>query len=112
MPTAIVTGAGGLVGAESSALLCETGFGVIGIENDMRAVFFGPAASTARQTAYLTGTYDTFRAVDVDVRDADAVERLFSPQVELVIHAAAQPSHDWAAGDPVTDFTVNANGTL
>jgi len=112
MPTAIVTGAGGLVGAESSAFLCEQGFDVIGIENDMRAVFFGPAASTARQTAYLTGTYDTFRAVDVDVRDADAVERLFSPQVELVIHAAAQPSHDWAAGDPVTDFTVNANGTL
>jgi CDP-paratose 2-epimerase len=112
MPTAIVTGAGGLVGAESSAYLCEQGFDVIGVENDMRAAFFGPEASTASQVEHLAKSYDGFRHVDADIRDTAAVDALFTPQVELVIHAAAQPSHDWAASDPPWDFTVNANGTL
>jgi CDP-paratose 2-epimerase len=113
VPTAVVTGSGGLVGAESSARLCELGFDVLGIENDMRAQFFGEGASTARQTRKLVESYHSFHAVDLDIRDADGVDRLFAQhRPELVIHAAAQPSHDWAAGDPVTDFTVNANGTL
>jgi CDP-paratose 2-epimerase len=115
MATAVVSGAGGLVGAESSAFLCEQGFDVIGIENDLRAQFFGAGASTARQIQHLRETYDTFRHVESDIRDADAVGRVFSSEgarIELVVHTAAQPSHDWAADDPVTDFTVNANGTL
>ncbi len=113
MPVAVVTGSGGLVGAESSARLCELGFDVLGVENDLRAQFFGEAASTARQTRRLIESYDAFHAVDLDIRDADGIDALFRKHTpELVIHAAAQPSHDWAASDPVTDFAVNANGTL
>src|SRR4051812_8450909 len=81
----------------------------------MRAVFFGPEASTAPVTRELVDRYSEFRSLEVDVRDADGVARAFSSApgpVELVIHAAAQPSHDWAARDPRTDFEINANGTL
>jgi CDP-paratose 2-epimerase len=115
MATVIVTGSGGLIGSESVAHFTEAGHDVIGIENDMRAAFFGPGASTAPQTRRLLERYDTFRSSDLDIRDADGVDRLFAEharELELVIHTAAQPSHDWAATDPQTDFTVNANGTL
>jgi CDP-paratose 2-epimerase len=115
MPTAVVTGSGGLVGSEAVAYFSEAGYDVVGIENDMRASFFGPTASTKSQTRRLLGTYDAFRSFDLDIRDAEGVQRLFKQHtttLELVIHAAAQPSHDWAASDPQTDFTVNANGTL
>jgi CDP-paratose 2-epimerase len=115
MPTAIVTGSGGLIGSESVARFAERGFDVIGLENDMRASFFGTEASTARMTEALLARFpDAFRSLAIDIRDRDAVERLFAEQsaIELVIHAAAQPSHDWAASDPHTDFEVNALGTL
>lgn len=115
MPQAIVTGSGGLVGSESSARLVEAGYDVTGIENDMRASFFGPEASTSQTTARLLGDLDTFRSLDLDIRDTDGVDRVFAEagkDVELIIHTAAQPSHDWAARDPHTDFSVNANGTL
>ncbi len=115
MPIALVTGSGGLIGSESVRHFVEAGYDVVGIENDMRARFFGPEASTAEQTRRLEEAYDGFRSLDVDVRDADGVDRVFrdvAGQLELVIHTAAQPSHDWAASDPQVDFTVNANGTL
>jgi CDP-paratose 2-epimerase len=116
MPTAIVTGSGGLIGSESVQHFTAAGYDVIGLENDMRARFFGPTASTARTTERLVQTLgDSFRSLEVDIRDADAVDRVFAEvarSLELVIHTAAQPSHDWAASDPQTDFTVNANGTL
>ncbi|HZO97839.1 MAG TPA: NAD-dependent epimerase/dehydratase family protein [Gaiellaceae bacterium] len=116
MPVAIVTGSGGLIGSESVAHFVERGFDVVGIENDMRAYFFGSEASTAPQTARLLERYGgSFRSLEVDIRDAGAVDRVFAahaPRLELVIHTAAQPSHDWAAGEPHTDFSVNANGTL
>ena len=115
MGTAIVTGSGGLVGSESVAFFSEAGFDVVGIENDMRARFFGEDASTRPVTERLLAAYPSFRHVEADIRDAGAVERLFQERagsIELVIHAAAQPSHDWAATDPVADFTINANGTL
>ena len=115
MPVAIVTGSGGLIGSESVRHLIEQGFDVVGLENDMRARFFGPEASTSRTTKRLVGAYDAFRSLDVDIRDVDAVDRVFrehADSLELVVHTAAQPSHDWAARDPHTDFTVNANGTL
>jgi CDP-paratose 2-epimerase len=116
VPTAIVTGSGGLIGSESVQHFAEAGYDVVGIENDMRARFFGPIASTARTTERLVRTHgDSFRLVEADIRDHDAIERVFSETaraLELVIHTAAQPSHDWAASDPQTDFTVNANGTL
>jgi CDP-paratose 2-epimerase len=114
MPTAIVTGSGGLIGSESVRHFVEAGFDVIGLENDMRARFFGPNASTREVTDRLTDLHPEFRSLDLDIRDADAVERVFAStrHIELIVHTAAQPSHDWAASDPQTDFRVNANGTL
>ncbi|MEJ7569003.1 MAG: NAD-dependent epimerase/dehydratase family protein [Gaiellaceae bacterium] len=115
MPVALVTGSGGLVGSESVTFLVEAGFDVVGLENDMRAQFFGASASTAPQTQGLVDAYDEFRSLDVDIRDADAVDGVFADlgsRLELVIHTAAQPSHDWAATDPALDFAVNATGTL
>ena len=114
MPTAIVTGSGGLIGSESVRYFVERGFDVIGLENDMRAAFFGAEASTRPVSERLAETFESeFRWLDVDIRDAGAVTRVFADaRPELVIHTAAQPSHDWAASDPQTDFGVNANGTL
>jgi CDP-paratose 2-epimerase len=116
MPTAIITGSGGLVGAESVRHFVRAGYDVVGLENDMRARFFGPEASTARTSQALVERYPAeFRSLEIDIRDAEDVSRVFSEcagQIELVIHAAAQPSHDWAASDPRTDFAVNAGGTL
>jgi CDP-paratose 2-epimerase len=94
----------------------EAGYAVVGLENDMRATFFGPDASTARTTDALVRRYpEEFRSLEIDIRDANGVSRVFAERagdIELVIHAAAQPSHDWASSDPQTDFAVNANGTL
>lgn len=116
MPTAIVTGSGGLIGSESVSHFVQAGYEVIGLENDMRARFFGPDASTAHTTRTLAERYaEEFLSLEIDIRDADALLRLFgerASEIELVIHTAAQPSHDWAASDPQTDFGVNANGTL
>jgi CDP-paratose 2-epimerase len=116
MPTAIVTGSGGLIGSEATAHFVRCGYDVIGLENDMRARFFGPEASTQPTTARLQRELGTaFRTLDSDIRDLNSIERIFSAHarsIELVIHTAAQPSHDWAAGDPQTDFAVNAQGTL
>jgi CDP-paratose 2-epimerase len=116
VPTAIVTGSGGLIGSESDAHFVRAGFDVIGVENDMRAQFFGESASTAANSRRLEAEFEgAFRTVELDIRDADGIDRLFAEHrhdAELVIHTAAQPSHDWAASDPHTDFTVNANGTL
>ena len=116
MPTAIVTGSGGLIGSESVKHFIEAGFDVVGLENDMRSRFFGESASTRWVTDQLVEAYPReFRWVDLDIRDAEGVLRVFErhkADLDLVVHTAAQPSHDWAASDPQTDFTVNANGTL
>ncbi len=116
MPVAIVSGSGGLIGSESVRHFVEAGYEVIGLENDMRARFFGAEASTAHTTETLVRQYpDEFQTLEIDIRDAEGVARIFAERVgaiELVIHTAAQPSHDWAASDPQTDFGVNANGTL
>jgi CDP-paratose 2-epimerase len=116
MKTAIVTGSGGLIGSESVGHFVARGYRVIGLENDMRASFFGTDASTAKTTERLRDSYpEEFRSLEIDIRDADGVSAIFAEHarnIELVIHTAAQPSHDWAASDPQTDFAVNANGTL
>ncbi len=115
MPIAIVTGSGGLIGSESVRHFAAQGFDVIGLDNDMRATFFGPDATTRPTTERLLAEVEGFHAHDLDIRDADGVARVFAQHakdVELIVHTAAQPSHDWAASDPQTDFTVNANGTL
>ena len=116
MPIAIITGSGGLIGSESVAHFVRAGYDVIGLENDMRARFFGESASTSHTTERLVDQFEgSFRSIEIDIREADAVNGVFAEHasdVELIIHTAAQPSHDWAARDPHTDFTVNANGTL
>ena len=115
MPTAIVTGSGGLIGSETVRHFVERGLDVVGLENDMRARLFGPEASTAHTTAELASSFEAFQTLDIDIRDLDGVMRVFrehAADVELVVHTAAQPSHDWAASDPQADFTINANGTL
>ncbi len=87
---------------------------MIGIENDMRARFFGEDSSTRSVTEQLIERFDEFTNIDLDIRDEEGVERVFAEagNVDLVIHTAAQPSHDWAAREPRTDFGVNASGTL
>lgn len=116
MSVAIVTGCGGLIGSETVAHFAEAGMDVVGIDNDMRRYFFGDEASTAWQVDRLRRRFPArFRLEAADIRDAGAIERLFASlgrAVTLVVHCAAQPSHDWAAREPATDFTVNANGTL
>src|SRR5262245_12603143 len=105
----IVTGSGGLIGSESVRHFAEAGYDVIGLENDMRATFFGPDASTAPTTRRLQREYDAFMSLETDIRERDGVGRVFrknARRIELVIHTAAQPSHDWAASDPETDFHI------
>jgi CDP-paratose 2-epimerase len=115
MGIAIVTGSGGLIGSESVRFFAEQGLDVIGLENDMRARFFGPEASTAPTSERLVGEVEGFRWEQLDIRDVEGVKALFARharEVDLIVHTAAQPSHDWAASDPQADFTINANGTL
>src|SRR2546421_9841006 len=111
----IVTGSAGLIGSESARHFAAEGYRVIGIDNDMRSQFFGPEASTKKTRDELVETVRDYEHHDLDIRDAQKVLALFQAQgneIAAVIHSAAQPSHDWAARDPQTDFTVNANGTL
>jgi len=116
MPVAIVTGSGGLIGSESARFLASQGLDVAGIDNDLRSHFFGASASTAWAVKELeTKLGSRYRHHDLDIRNREGVEELFESfgsEIALVIHAAAQPSHDWAARDPHMDFSVNANGTL
>lgn len=112
---AIVTGAGGLIGSQAVRYFADVFDAVIGIDNDSRAYFFGGEASTKPSTERLIRDFPSFRHHAVDIRDWESVRRIFADHgadIGLVIHAAAQPSHDWAAREPFTDFTINANGTL
>lgn len=116
MSVVLITGSAGLVGSEAARFFCGRGFTVAGIDNDMRRQLFGADASTAwnrdRLVEQFPGDYVHH---DIDIRDGDAVQRVFAEyggDLTLVIHAAAQPSHDWAVKDPFADFTINANGTL
>ncbi|HTZ64674.1 MAG TPA: NAD-dependent epimerase/dehydratase family protein [Solirubrobacteraceae bacterium] len=115
MAIAVVTGSGGLIGSESVRYFAAQGLEVIGLENDMRARFFGAEASTTPTSERLVQEVEGFRSEQLDIRDAEGVKAMFARnarEIELVVHTAAQPSHDWAATDPQTDFAVNANGTL
>ena len=116
MSVVIVTGSAGLIGSESVAYFIEQGHEVVGIDNNLREVFFGADASTDWNRRSLETRYPTqYTHVAADIRDAAAIDALFERhrgRIALVVHAAAQPSHDWAANDPHMDFTVNANGTL
>ena len=110
----VVTGSGGLVGSETARYYADRAELVVGIDNDLRAAFFGPEASTAWAVQQLR-RHDNYRHVGLDIRDKTGMEGLFAEygrSIDLIMHAAAQPSHDRAAKDPHTDFSVNAVGTL
>jgi CDP-paratose 2-epimerase len=115
MSIAVITGSAGLVGSEAVRRFHELGYDVWGIDNDLRRRFFGAEASTRPMAERLVAELPRYRHHDHDVRDRGAIAALFEQgggAIEVVIHAAAQPSHDWAATDPFTDFSVNAEGTL
>lgn len=115
MSVVLVTGSGGLIGSESVKFFHELGFSVVGIDNDMRKFFFGDEASTRWNVERLKSNLKNYTHFDADIRDEAAIGDIFNKyrsDLKLIIHTAAQPSHDWAAQDPFTDFTVNANGTL
>jgi CDP-paratose 2-epimerase len=116
MPIVLVTGSAGLIGSESVRFFGDRGYTVVGIDNNMRQVFFGDDASTDWNRDRLVEQYgERYIHHQIDIRDREAITEIFqtySTDIDLIIHTAAQPSHDWAAKDPFTDFTVNANGTL
>ena len=116
MSIAIVTGSAGLIGSEAARYFASQGLMIIGIDNDMRREFFGNEASTRWQQNELQKELGSaYRHVDGDIRDELLIKNIFAEfgdDIKLIVHTAAQPSHDWAARAPLTDFTVNANGTL
>ena len=114
MTVAIVTGSGGLVGSECVDAL-QYYDKVVGIENNMRGRLFGDEAATHKTQARLARQYSNFIPYHIDIRDKNAINNLFTAygsDIDIVIHTAAQPSHDWAAKEPFTDFHINATGTL
>lgn len=114
MSVAIVTGSSGLVGSETVRFLCEKGFDVIGIDNNMRKYFFGDSGSTTWLTEILINKYKSYTHYNEDIRNYDNLKIIFNKykNIELIVHCAAQPSHDWASKEPITDFSINALGTL
>ncbi len=109
----LVTGSAGLIGSEAVSFFDAMGFRVDGIDNNSRADFFGPQGDTRWNRERLEAESANYTHHDIDIRDASAVDAVFVDRgYDLVIHAAAQPSHDLAASRPVDDFTTNANGTL
>lgn len=109
----LVTGSAGLIGSEAVRFFCKKGFEVIGIDNDARKYFFGIGASTDWNRRFLEKEYKNYRHFSTDIRDEKSIEEIFSKNdFSLIIHTAAQPSHDWAVKEPLTDFTINAVGTL
>jgi CDP-paratose 2-epimerase len=111
----LVTGSAGLIGSETVRRFARGGELVVGIDNDMRKRFFGEEASTRRTRDALIAQLPNYEHHEIDIRAASAVNEVFKQhgrKIAAVVHTAAQPSHDWAARDPQTDFTVNANGTL
>ena len=114
MKTILVTGSSGLIGSESVKFFLNKGFNVVGIDNDMRAYFFGEKSSTKPILNELI-KLKNYTHYNIDIRDYDKLSDIFKSlgdKISCIIHTAAQPSHDWAAKEPITDFTINANGTL
>lgn len=115
MSVALITGSAGLIGSEAVAYFAKLGMQVVGIDNDMRREFFGDDATTRPSLERLQQAVPSYEHHNIDIRDDAAVFSLFKRygrDISLVIHTAAQPSHDWAARAPLVDFAVNAQGTL
>ncbi|MFT4802900.1 MAG: CDP-paratose 2-epimerase [Cyclobacteriaceae bacterium] len=115
MDIAIVTGSGGLIGSEAVSFFASRFDLIIGVDNNMRQYFFGKDGSVNWNIERLRSSYVNYEHHDIDIRKYEGLETIFKKHqsdIKLVLHAAAQPSHDWAAKDPILDFEVNANGTL
>jgi CDP-paratose 2-epimerase len=115
MSIAVITGSAGLIGSEACRRFAAEGLEIVGIDNDMRAYFFGNESSTSSTRQELEREIPHYSHHSLDIREFGAVDALFAglgSSISVVIHTAAQPSHDWAAREPLTDFGVNANGTL
>ncbi|MEC7986526.1 MAG: NAD-dependent epimerase/dehydratase family protein [Myxococcota bacterium] len=115
MSVALVTGSAGLVGSDAVRYFAQQGMDVVGIDNDMRAYFFGEASSTAWNRDLLSKEVASYTHHNIDIRDSEPLRTVFErygSDISLILHTAAQPSHDWAAKEPMTDFSVNAVGTL
>lgn len=115
MKIALITGSGGLIGSESVSFLANKFDLIVGIDNNLRAYFFGGAASTDWNVSRIESQFSNYRHYNADIRDYEKLGDIFkeyNTDIALIIHTAAQPSHDWAAKEPLTDFTVNANGTI
>ncbi len=115
MNVAVITGAAGLIGSESVAFLADKFDTIVGIDNNLRQYFFGADGSTLWNKNRLEENFSNYQHNSVDIRRIDELQPIFlkhNSDIKLIIHAAAQPSHDWAAREPFMDFSVNANGTL
>jgi CDP-paratose 2-epimerase len=115
MKAVVITGSAGLIGSEAVSFLSSKFDVVIGIDNNLRKYFFGEDGSTEWNLNRIKEKFSNYKHYTADVRDFDAIDKVFAEygaDVKMVVHTAAQPSHDWAAKEPFTDFTVNANGTL
>lgn len=112
-PICLITGSAGLIGSEAVRHYCKRDYDVVGVDNNMRRYFFGAEASTEWSRDQLERQFLNYHHHALDIRDQGAMEELFRLyKFSLIIHTAAQPSHDWAAREPLTDFGVNAQGTL
>lgn len=113
MKTLLVTGSCGLIGSEVVTYFDERGWQVIGVDNNMRREFFGEPGDTSWNKRRLLATCRSYRHVDLDIRNrAEVLALLESVKPDLIVHTAAQPSHDLAASRPFDDFDVNAVGTM
>jgi len=115
MNIAIVTGSAGLIGSEAVKFFSDKFDLIVGLDNNLRQYFFGKEGSSDWNKQRLQDSFKNYRHHATDIRDVEALDAIFgeyNKDIRLVLHTAAQPSHDWAAKEPFTDFTVNANGTL
>ena len=115
MSVALITGSSGLVGSEAVNFFCKKGFDVIGIDNNLRKFFFGKDGSTLWIKNKLIKNNNNFKNFNCDIRNYNNLEKIFkkySKKISLIIHCAAQPSHDYGKNFPIIDFNVNATGTL
>ena len=115
MNIAIITGSAGLIGSEAVNFFSDKFDIIVGIDNNLRQYFFGAEASTEWNKNRLAEKFANYEHESLDIRNFEDVKRVFQKygtDIKLVLHTAAQPSHDWAAKEPFTDFGVNATGTL
>ncbi|OHA26479.1 MAG: hypothetical protein A3C06_02790 [Candidatus Taylorbacteria bacterium RIFCSPHIGHO2_02_FULL_46_13] len=111
---ALVTGSSGLVGSETVKFLCDAGWEVIGVDNDMRGTMFGKEASTEPEKKKLEKKYPGFITVTADIRNPEQISEIFQTYApfDFIVHAAAQPAHEWSTNHALEDFQINAYGTV